>query len=1170
QMQDALASAIEKTASGGTSKFASIKGGGAELGVSSALRKQQSSEEFSDQTQALQKEVEAQVRMHLHLGERINNEIVRSLDNFMNKSAWLVAKDIEAKIRQMATAMRSHHESIPKLSARTVSKSAKASQQAKQKLEEESRALVQLQLRWHKDIAAMVDNFESADVARVELIKESIFHFEHYRSEFHKAALNGVDVSRQAAKAIRSYTRIVDVMKGDMQSPDAGAAPSDDVARNASAQASAKTSAVSSGNRPADRGESLESVAEGDGEKKGFFKRGIFRSKTKRTSKANSPNHSASSSMHSRSISSNMASSGLASGAPPSIQTALTKDTRESEAFSPGFSSDSASQSIPTALRQRGSSFMSSHSSRAPEGAQESSQQGQQKQQPSAHGSQPNDASQSSGAADFAEWVFAEGSQEIVPVSMDASVGSLVHVAAAASHLPPISEVADKQDDEQDIQGGKAQAPVASVSSSSGRIFGDIEDVNFEDVFGKSDTGAAELAAGKPQDEGKAVAAEDAKPSIDLDSVFSIPTRKETPTAGAADSSKPSASALFGSPDAFAVKQLKGSPASHRRSLSLNGGLSRSASNEGKSTEGMDKASDEDDDEDNGGEEDAGEQSFRVKFSIRDKAIKDNPDESRAALSRVTTLLRAAPSTSRGRRRDVRTMYVPSSLPITSALGVGSDIRPPGPLTPQTPMPAGSVPEKLALSNGEGSLLDEAFATPTSPMSQQSHAQSQTQTQGQNEKNKDGLEHADSSKDDNGDDDDVALAKIASASQSLNPSISEIGSEQKVVDVPVATITSSDVQAAVDEPSSIDAAAVGNSVSESVTAEPVEEHRAVGDARELAQPSTDANIADAAEAPVSDVIAAVEETVSGSAEGISENAPTSEPAGAAESAAGDASAQQKGDSSVRRRARPPPPPPGPPGARARSLRQQSQASLVTADAAVPEQPQLAKPVSEAPQTVPQAAEQDPEVRAVPRGRRLASSSGPLPISMHVFETLDFSFVHPYDGDATISHIVTGEIRMHIGGAINPLELAPLRISVQRPTQGQVQLVANPGVVIPDASLTSSLADGREWFRFVRPNLFSQVGASGIDVAVFKYQAQGSDDMRIMPMEVHQGNTCSAGNCGLMLFCEPNARGCFAGDTIVAPAVLLSIEGRITSQSSRPAAIWYRERNSLLWRLDDME
>ncbi|ORX70912.1 hypothetical protein DL89DRAFT_257085 [Linderina pennispora] len=57
-------------------------------------------------------------------------------------------------------------------------------------------------------------------------------------------------------------------------------------------------------------------------------------------------------------------------------------------------------------------------------------------------------------------------------------------------------------------------------------------------------------------------------------------------------------------------------------------------------------------------DDDNGEQAFRVKFSIRSDTIKDNPDESKAALNRVATMLRGAPTIRRRGRRDVRTMYV--------------------------------------------------------------------------------------------------------------------------------------------------------------------------------------------------------------------------------------------------------------------------------------------------------------------------------------------------------------------------------------------------------------------------------------------------------------------------------------------------------------------------------
>ncbi|KAJ2840636.1 hypothetical protein FBU31_000254 [Coemansia sp. 'formosensis'] len=55
----------------------------------------------------------------------------------------------------------------------------------------------------------------------------------------------------------------------------------------------------------------------------------------------------------------------------------------------------------------------------------------------------------------------------------------------------------------------------------------------------------------------------------------------------------------------------------------------------------------------------------------------------------------------------------------------------------------------------------------------------------------------------------------------------------------------------------------------------------------------------------------------------------------------------------------------------------------------------------------------------------------------------------------------------------------------------------------------------------------------------------------------------------MVFCEPNSEGYFAGDTVTEPAILLNMVGTVGSQSSRPTAIWYQERNCLLWRLGDM-
>ncbi|KAJ1936579.1 hypothetical protein EC988_008156, partial [Linderina pennispora] len=158
------------------------------------------------------REVDDLVRMHLHLAERINNEVVRPLHVFLNTDAWKVALEIEGKIRTMASEMQSHHESIPKLSARTVSKSAKTSQQAAQKLEDEKRSLMQLQEQWQSTISTLVEDFETADVARVELIRDAVFKFEHYRSEFLKKGLSGVASAVEVATNMTTSPQIAAVL----------------------------------------------------------------------------------------------------------------------------------------------------------------------------------------------------------------------------------------------------------------------------------------------------------------------------------------------------------------------------------------------------------------------------------------------------------------------------------------------------------------------------------------------------------------------------------------------------------------------------------------------------------------------------------------------------------------------------------------------------------------------------------------------------------------------------------------------------------------------------------------------------------------------------------------------------------------------------------------------
>ncbi|KAJ2910153.1 Suppressor of Profilin deletion, partial [Coemansia aciculifera] len=217
QLEDLLASTIERAGGSGGGKFGSARGSiRSQSGAGLLSNAKLGSEEVTGLVLALQKEVDALVRMHLHLSERINNEIVRPLQAFIDTGAWSVAQSIEAKVRQMAGDMKQHHEQIPKLSTRTVSKSARASQQAKQKLEDERSALMTLQQEWQKRIAGLVGDFETADVARIEIVRESVLKFEHYKTEFFKAAQNGSSPVVGIATAMRPSTRIIDELSKDM------------------------------------------------------------------------------------------------------------------------------------------------------------------------------------------------------------------------------------------------------------------------------------------------------------------------------------------------------------------------------------------------------------------------------------------------------------------------------------------------------------------------------------------------------------------------------------------------------------------------------------------------------------------------------------------------------------------------------------------------------------------------------------------------------------------------------------------------------------------------------------------------------------------------------------------------------------------------------------------
>ncbi|KAJ1670077.1 Suppressor of Profilin deletion, partial [Coemansia sp. RSA 25] len=336
QLEDLLASTIERAGSSSGGKFGSTRGSiRSHSGVGLLSNVKLGPEEVSGLVPALQKEVDALVRLHLHLSERINSEIVRPLQAFINTDAWSVAHSIEVKVRQMASEMKHHHEQIPKLSTRTVSKSARASQQAKQKLEDERSALMALQQEWQKRIAGLVDDFETADVARIEIVRESVLKFEHYKTEFFKAAQNGSGPVVDIAAAMRPSSRIVDVLSKDMHSPPTelpGPVDRVSVLETQSPQPQQQRTVTSESVATGVQSHRSESQADLDSTKDGAKPKGflnMLRGKTKQIRKKSSTSElSISSSQHSRSISGHVAT-------PSIISTAHTRDTRDSDGLSP-------------------------------------------------------------------------------------------------------------------------------------------------------------------------------------------------------------------------------------------------------------------------------------------------------------------------------------------------------------------------------------------------------------------------------------------------------------------------------------------------------------------------------------------------------------------------------------------------------------------------------------------------------------------------------------------------------------------------------------------------------------------------------------------------------------------------------------------------------------------
>ncbi|KAJ2716072.1 hypothetical protein H4R19_000852 [Coemansia spiralis] len=961
-----------------------------EVGVPGAKGPAGAAGDLAHVVSALQNEAAAAARLHLHLAERINTQMVEPLEAFAQGDVWRAARDASQRVHQLASDMRSCHEQIPKLSARAAAKAPRASQQ--ERLDAEKRRLLELQQAWQTEIAALVGEFESVDAARFEHVRESVLKYEHYRCEFIKAMHARSSEVKAAAQGLRPQERVAAAV-----AQPAGARP-----EAAGAIPHASTEPV----YPDDASDRSAS--------KGFLKLGIFRSKTKRVKKkASAASHSVASSEMSANYG---GSSGVTSpdmGGPATVLSAhsaheLGRADPEDPGAAPGFAAH------PRALERTGSSLVSSHSTEQSDGVSVAVM-------PRDAGADDYDVAVRESSGDTAEWVITGHTQDSPEHQADdrLSADSLVHI----SRLSVIEETSDNTHSspvpvQSDASPNPAQPQPATSDPSA--HYGQDEAASplrshFDDAFtplvlsGSASTGSNNTG-------GIPVAAEGARrPSepfsgaqVDLDSVFAVPPQPQ-PQPQVRAEARPSTAAGSESPG-------------HGRSASL--------APAGEAAHGSDDEAAE------------VEQAFRVNFSIRERAIQDNPDETKAALSRVATMLRAAPATKRRNRREVRTMYVTSD----DAPGAAQAVAPAGSdLSEATPEPpAAAVP-----SDAPEKLLEAAFEPTPGRVSEECAGS--------------------------------ALER----------------------EIPVATAT----VAAIDAPTVLEPPEpTGN---EGITSMPVD-----------GQTERDAEQTAAADQAIL-------------------SPPPPPP-------------QLRADSSTRRRAPPPPPRPAP-------LQPQptSQAGE-SSDASSSESDVLSDSSEVSPPPPP------PPSQTAYRSRRSGANSGPPPIAMEVQEVLDFGATKHEGASTEVEYRVVGEVTMHIQASVNPLELAPLRICVNRAEA--TQWVANPAVVVLDASLTATTADGREWYRFVRPDLFAQTERAQ-RVPVFKFEHAGRNDVRVLPMTIFCATTSADDTCGLLIFCEPNAKGHFGGFTVEEPAVLLGLTGEVTSQASRPTATWFRERNSLLWNLD---
>ncbi|KAJ2547283.1 hypothetical protein EV175_005284, partial [Coemansia sp. RSA 1933] len=293
RLEETIALTIEKTPVTTTNRGSGLKG------FTSikfqAGTKDESSVEANVLLPQLQKEAENIIRMHLHLSGRLANEVVVPLEGFVSGEAWGAAGRIQTRLQEMAVAMHAHHDQIPKISARTVSKSARASQQAMQKLEDEKNALMGLQNEWQRSVSNLVAQFEAADVARVKAIREALLRFEHYRNEFYKAAQADISSVSELTQQYQPSVRIVDALGGGggrshVQPTSASAAENHNGNRGVEQPpGSATPNAVGVGSQaPPHIGDN--DTAQTEAPSKSFLKLNIFRSKTKRVKKKSSGN----------------------------------------------------------------------------------------------------------------------------------------------------------------------------------------------------------------------------------------------------------------------------------------------------------------------------------------------------------------------------------------------------------------------------------------------------------------------------------------------------------------------------------------------------------------------------------------------------------------------------------------------------------------------------------------------------------------------------------------------------------------------------------------------------------------------------------------------------------------------------------------------------------------